>query len=120
MLADQDAHAEGVFVDFMGRKASNHPGPAVFALRTGAPILFGSAIRQPDGRHLFDLQLLRVDDLKEVTPENILKVTQAYTSLLERRCGSIPTLVLDASALENAAARGNENRFVKNLRYPSN
>lgn len=90
MLADQDAHREGVFVDFMGRKASNHQGPAVFALRTGAPILFGSAIRRPDGKHLMVAELLRFDGLTEVTAENILTVTQAYTSLLEKKVREYP------------------------------
>jgi KDO2-lipid IV(A) lauroyltransferase len=90
MLADQDAHREGVFVDFMGRKASNHQGPAVFALRTSAPILFGSAIRRPDGKHLMVAELLRFDGLTEVTPENILTVTQAYTALLEKKVREYP------------------------------
>jgi KDO2-lipid IV(A) lauroyltransferase len=90
MLADQDAHREGVFVDFMGRKASNHQGPAVFALRTGAPILFGSAIRRPDGKHLMVAELLRFDGLTEVTPENIHTVTQAYTALLEKKVREYP------------------------------
>jgi KDO2-lipid IV(A) lauroyltransferase len=90
MLADQDAHREGVFVDFMGRKASNHQGPAVFALRTGAPILFGSAIRRPDGKHLMVAELLRFEGLTEVTAENILTVTQAYTALLEKKVREYP------------------------------
>jgi len=90
MLADQDAHREGVFVDFMGRKASNHQGPAVFALRTGSPILFGSAIRRPDGKHLMVAELLRFEGLTEVTPENIRTVTQAYTALLEKKVREYP------------------------------
>jgi Kdo2-lipid IVA lauroyltransferase/acyltransferase len=83
LLSDQDAGREGVFVDFFGRKSSVHQGPAVFALKMGAPILFGSAVRLPQGRMRIVAELLRFDDLKEVTPENIAKVTQAYTSLLE-------------------------------------
>jgi KDO2-lipid IV(A) lauroyltransferase len=74
----------------MGRKASNHQGPAVFALRTGAPIIFGSAIRQPDGRHRMVAQLLRFDELTEVTPENIRIVTQGYTNLLEKMVRQYP------------------------------
>jgi Kdo2-lipid IVA lauroyltransferase/acyltransferase len=90
MLSDQDAHEEGVFVDFMGRKASTHQGPAVFALRTGAPIIFGSAIRLPDGTHRMVAELLRFDELTEVTPENIRIVTQAYTNLLEKMVRQYP------------------------------
>jgi KDO2-lipid IV(A) lauroyltransferase len=90
MLADQDAGSDGVFVDFLGRKASNHQGPAVFALRTGAPILFANAVRQPDGKHLILIEILRFDDLKKVTPENIRFVTQAYTNLLEEKIRRYP------------------------------
>jgi Kdo2-lipid IVA lauroyltransferase/acyltransferase len=84
MLADQDAGRDGVFVDFLGRKASNHQGPAVFALRTGAPIIFGTAIRLPGGRHRIVVELLTFEGLSGVTPENIAVVTQAYTSVLEK------------------------------------
>jgi len=83
LLSDQDAGREGVFVDFFGRKSSTHQGPAVFVLKTGAPILFGSAIRLPRGRHRFVCERLCFDHLKGVTPENIWEVTQAYTTLLE-------------------------------------
>ncbi len=84
LLSDQDAGKEGVFVDFFGRKSSTHQGPAVFALRMGAPILFLSAIRLPGGKMRIRIELLRFEDLKEVTEENIRKVTQAYTGLLEK------------------------------------
>jgi KDO2-lipid IV(A) lauroyltransferase len=90
LLSDQDAGREGVFVDFFGRKSSVHQGPAVFALKMGAPVLFGSAVRLPKGRMRIIVELLRFDELKEVTPENIRIVTQAYTSLLERAIRAYP------------------------------
>jgi KDO2-lipid IV(A) lauroyltransferase len=84
ILADQDAHAGGIFVDFMGRKASNHQGPAVFSIRTGAPIIFGYGLRLPDGRYRIEAQPLRLDGIREETPENVHRITQAYTALLEK------------------------------------
>ncbi len=90
LLSDQDARRNGVFVDFFGIKASTPQGPAVFALKTGAPIIFGSAIRVKGARHLFKLQLLRFDHLDGITPENIQEVTQAYTSLLEQHIREHP------------------------------
>ena len=39
VLADQDAGARGVFVDFFNRPVSTAPGPVAFSLRTGAIIL---------------------------------------------------------------------------------
>ena len=50
-FADQNAGPEGVFVKFLGKPASAVRGPAVLALKTGAPLLFSLAIRQPDDRH---------------------------------------------------------------------
>lgn len=90
LLSDQDARDMGVFVDFFGRKASTHQGPAVFALKTGAPILFGSIIRLPGGRHRIVAEALHFDHLEGVTPENIQEVTQAHTALLERAIRAHP------------------------------
>ena len=50
-FADQNAGPEGVFVDFLGKPASAVRGPAVLALKTGAPLIFSLSIRQPDDRH---------------------------------------------------------------------
>ena len=50
-FADQNAGPEGVFVEFLGKPASAVRGPAVLALKTGAPLLFSLDIRQPDDRH---------------------------------------------------------------------
>jgi KDO2-lipid IV(A) lauroyltransferase len=52
ILIDQDAGRDGVFVDFMGRPASTAKGPAVFAIRTGAPLLTGVIVRKDDGKHV--------------------------------------------------------------------
>lgn len=91
MLADQDAGKDGIFVNFFNTKVSNHQGPAVFALRTGAPIIFGSAIRLPNGRHRFEFELIRTDRFKGgATPENVLAITQAYTALLEKAIRKYP------------------------------
>ncbi len=49
LAADQDAGSRGVFVPFLGRPASTFRGPAHLALRTGAPLLFGSFVREEEG-----------------------------------------------------------------------
>ncbi len=51
LVADQDARERGAFVPFMGRPASTHRGPALLALRSGAPVFAAAAVRQPDGRY---------------------------------------------------------------------
>ena len=39
IVADQDGRKRGVFIDFLGQPSSTPAGPAVFHLRSGAPIL---------------------------------------------------------------------------------
>jgi len=47
MLGDQNAHRHGVFVPFFGRPAATLRGTALFAIRTGAPVFVGYALREP-------------------------------------------------------------------------
>ena len=50
MVADQNMHRNGIFVPFFGRLAATARGPALFAVRSGAPILFGYALAEPAAR----------------------------------------------------------------------
>src|SRR5690606_5596790 len=47
IVGDQNAHRNAVFVPFFGRMAATARGPALFALRTEAPVFVGFAIREP-------------------------------------------------------------------------
>ena len=47
MLGDQNAHRHGVFVPFFGKPAATLRGTALFAIRTGAPVFVGYALRAP-------------------------------------------------------------------------
>jgi KDO2-lipid IV(A) lauroyltransferase len=90
LLSDQDAGRQGVFVQFFGKPSSTHQGPAIFALKTGAPIIFASAIRLPRGKHKMVFELLRFDYLDGITDKNIYEMTQAYTTLLENKIREYP------------------------------
>ncbi|MDZ7266625.1 MAG: lysophospholipid acyltransferase family protein [candidate division KSB1 bacterium] len=87
VLADQDAGQSGIFVDFLGRPASTARGPAAFVLRSGAPILFVVAVRQPGGHHVIESECLRFDDLPAAwtEEEKIRAVTERWSAVLERR-----------------------------------
>jgi len=83
MLADQDARRDGVFVPFFGSPASTPTGPAWLSLATGAPIVFCTCARAPDGR----LELrMRPALAPEGDPGDIGAVralTARHTALLE-------------------------------------
>ncbi len=84
LLADQDAGAGGVFVDFLGIRASTYQGPALFALRTGAPIVPCFIIRSGPERHrvCFETPIRAIPTGDE--PADIARITQAYTDVLAR------------------------------------
>jgi KDO2-lipid IV(A) lauroyltransferase len=84
LLADQDAHDEGVFVDFFRQPSSTAPGIALFALKTGAPLIFGAAVRNPKGCHTVYLERIDHNDLQGVSEENIEVLTQRHTRVLEK------------------------------------
>jgi KDO2-lipid IV(A) lauroyltransferase len=57
LVADQGVKGlASTFVPFFGRPAKTPRGPAVFALRFDAPILFATALRQPSGKYRFFIE----------------------------------------------------------------
>ncbi len=82
LLIDQDAGPGGVFVNFLGIKASTYQGPALLALRTGAPIVPCFIIRSGPENHQ-----VHFENPIETTPtgnesEDIKRITQTYTDIL--------------------------------------
>ncbi len=84
MLADQSAPMEGLFVPYFGRPAATHQGPAIFSLRTGAPIVMGLLIRKENGKYELIFEEVRTDDLKEYNDENVAELTRRHVALLEK------------------------------------
>jgi KDO2-lipid IV(A) lauroyltransferase len=56
ILIDQDTDVEGAFVDFMGRPAWTPTAAAQMAIKFDAPVIFGYARREADGRHMVTLE----------------------------------------------------------------
>ena len=83
-LVDQGAVGlASIWVPFFGRLAKTPRGPAVFALRLAAPVVFGVAIRQPSGR--FRLTFEPIDSTPTGNLEaDVERIVTDYTAALER------------------------------------
>ena len=51
LLADRDLSAKGIEVDFFGEKTTLPGGPALIALRSGAPLMTCAIYQRPKGRY---------------------------------------------------------------------
>ena len=91
LVADQDAGGSGLFVDFMGHAASTARGPALFALRTGAPLFLGVIVRERGFPHRYTVHLERVP--VAVTGDrdrDVRAIVAAYTEKLAARIREHP------------------------------
>ena len=83
-LADQGVRGlASTFVPFFGRLAKTPRGPAVFALRLGAPLIFGASIRQPNGRYRLAFERVEVTDTGD-REHDVDTIVARYTAALER------------------------------------
>ncbi|MDD5087530.1 MAG: lysophospholipid acyltransferase family protein [bacterium] len=85
MLIDQDAHEDGTFAPFFGTPASTPRGPAVFHLRTGAPLIFARSVRLPGERYRIDIE--RFDATGCTDPDDL---TARMTARLEAAIHETP------------------------------
>lgn len=91
LVADQNVSRSGIFVDFFGVPASTARGPAVFAIRTGAPLWYAFAVRTDgeDVRYRVELRRLEVP-LGEGGEEDVRRITQALNHALEEGIRAYP------------------------------
>ena len=83
-LFDQGAVGlASTWVPFFGRLAKTPKGPAVFALRLDAPLIFACAIRQPSGRYIMYFDELPVTRTGE-RDSDVDAIVNTYTAALER------------------------------------
>ena len=91
MLADQNAHRGGVFVPFFGKLASTARGPAVFALRTGAPMFLGIPLRNRGWKQEYTVELRRVEfQPSGQLDADVLALTAVHTEALEQAIREAP------------------------------
>lgn len=91
LVADQNVAGAGIFVDFFGLPASTARGPAVFALRTGAPIWVGGCIRVQRNPPRYRLEVMPVEVARTGRPDSELhRLTQAIAAAIEHRVREAP------------------------------
>jgi KDO2-lipid IV(A) lauroyltransferase len=91
LVADQNARESGVFVPFFGRAASTARGPALFALRSGAPIVLGTCLREPGWPQRYRVSLRRIGAAPTGELEDdVIRLTREHTAALERAVRAAP------------------------------
>lgn len=78
LVADQYAGRKGVFVNFFGRTAATHLGPAQLALKFKAPMLLCAAIRLGPGKFKMLAQEVAVRE-----DDTVATLTQRHVKILE-------------------------------------
>lgn len=91
LVADQNAGRGGIFVDFFGVRASTARGPALFALRSGAPVFFLGVHRLPGWRARYRITLEPIPANPSADPEEeTQRLTAAHTAMLQRYIEAAP------------------------------
>jgi len=91
LLADRDLSARGVDVTFFGRRTKMPPGPAILALRTGAPLYVVTCWFEPD-RPVGSLShRIELTDTSGSFGDRARRLTQLVANEFERGIRQHPT-----------------------------
>lgn len=74
----------GLYIEFFGRNTATHQGPAVFALRSGAPLLMGFLIRGEDFRYELMIESIDISDLSGTGEVPVAEATRRHLAMLEK------------------------------------
>jgi KDO2-lipid IV(A) lauroyltransferase len=83
MLGDQSAPKENSKVKFFIEGVPVFEGAAKFAIKTGAPVIFGIPFRQEDGSYFVKLIDIDMSRYSKYDEENIKAFTQEHAAILE-------------------------------------
>ncbi len=85
LLGDQDIGDRGVYVPFFGWNASTPPGAAILHIKSGAPLVFLTGVRQPGNRVKIEIKQISAEPPLEMPVEEAVRqLTAQYTAELER------------------------------------
>jgi lauroyl/myristoyl acyltransferase len=98
LVADRDFSENGIMMDFLGRRMLVPKGPAIFSLKTGAPVIPTFLIRNGDGT--FTLSCSdpiyppggnRPEDEKIIKEETLKEMMCRYMPVIEEKIRSNPS-----------------------------
>lgn len=89
MVADQRASQNSIRMKFFSKETSVFEGPAVFSIKTGAPLILGLAIRQKDGKYKIKLDEIEIPESNDEN-RKIYIMTEKYIRLLEKYISQYP------------------------------
>jgi KDO2-lipid IV(A) lauroyltransferase len=85
LVSDQNGGNEGIFAPFCGTMASNTPGAAALALKTGAPLCVVFCQRLGPGRHRFvATREISLDGLSEEPQARLVEAVTRINTALEK------------------------------------
>ena len=90
MVADQRGPADGLRIKFCGIETAIYSGPAILAIRTGAPLIYGITIRQPDFSYKVVLEKINLEDLPDDEGEKVKEISQRLAFFLEKYVRQYP------------------------------
>lgn len=90
LVGDQDAGPDGYFTEFLGRQASVFRGTAYFAWKFKVPILTGFIFRQPDGRHVMEVDVPFGPEPGEDEETAVARLSEIHTARLEAAIRKAP------------------------------
>ncbi len=106
VVGDRLVGAEGVGVDFFGERTLFPRGAAYWAVKSGAAIIPGFCIRQPDGTYIGHIEEAILSDGQEDAESGIRVQTQRIASVMERYISTYPEQWCMLQPLHSAAWRG--------------
>ena len=90
MVADQRGPADGLRIKFFGIETAIYSGPAILAIKTGAPLIYGITIRQPDFSYKVILEKINLEDLPDDEEEKVKEISQRLAFFLEKYVRQYP------------------------------
>lgn len=90
LIADQSGPESGIYTEFFGRPVSTHQGPAVFQVRSGAPIVLILLVREGWGKFRIVMERVDLSGISGTEEEKMQEVTQRHVSALERHIRQHP------------------------------